>query len=102
MLNDVYYDQRKLSAFSSFENVRSAAKSKTASDIRTWLQKQDAYTLHRPIRKRFPRNPCSVNYVLDVFECNLVEVQALRKHNDGYKYLLTVVDVFSKFLQFAL
>jgi len=60
--------------------------------------KQDAYTLHRQVRKRFPRNPYSVNNILDVFECDLVDVQALSKHNDGHKYLLTVIDVFSKFL----
>jgi len=75
-----------------------AAKTKSASHIKTWLQKQDAYTLHRQVRKRFPRNPYSVNNILDVFECDLVDVQALSKHNDGHKYLLTVIDVFSKFL----
>ena len=65
--------------------------------MKTWLQKQDAYTLYRQVRKRFPRNPYSVN-ILDVFECDLVDVQALSKHNNGYKYLLTDIDVFSKFL----
>ena len=35
---------------------------------------------------------------MDVLECDLVDVQALKTHNDGYKYLLTVIDVFSKFL----
>jgi hypothetical protein len=27
-----------------------------------------------------------------------VEVKSLAKHNDGYRYLLTVIDVFSKFI----
>jgi len=31
-----------------------------------------------------------------------VDVQALSKHNDGHKYLLTVIDVFSKFLHIVL
>ena len=35
---------------------------------------------------------------MDIFECDLLHVQALSKYNDGYKYLLTVIDVFSKFL----
>ena len=64
--------------------------------MKTWLQKQDAYTLYRQVRKRFPRNPYSVN-ILDVFECDLVDVQALNKHNDGHKYLVTVIDVFQNF-----
>ena len=35
---------------------------------------------------------------MDVWECDLLNVQALSRHNDGVKYLLTVIDVFSKFL----
>ena len=35
---------------------------------------------------------------MDVWECDLVDVQALSRHNDGVKYMLTVIDVFSKFL----
>jgi len=98
MLSDLYYEPRVPSAFSSCEKLRSAAKTKSESIIQTWLQKQEAFTLHRPIRKRFPRNPYSVNNVMDVYECDLVDVQAFCKYNDGYKYLLTVIDVFSKFL----
>jgi len=98
MLADLYYDPRALSAFSTYKKVKRAAKTKSASHIKTWLQKQEAYTLHRQVRKRFPRNPHSVNNILEVFECDLVDVQALSKHNEGHRYLLTVIDVFSKFL----
>jgi len=98
MLRDLYYDPWASFAFSSYKKLQRAAKTKSTRDIKTWLQKDDAYILHRPIRKRFPRNPYSVNNVLDVFDCGLVDVQAINKHNDGYKYLLAVIDVFSKFL----
>jgi len=33
-----------------------------------------------------------------VWESDLVDIQGLSKYNDGIKYLLTVIDVFSKFL----
>ena len=35
---------------------------------------------------------------MDVWECDLIEVQALGKFNDNHKCLLTAIDVFSKFL----
>jgi hypothetical protein len=35
---------------------------------------------------------------MDVWECDLVDVQSFAKYNDGYRYLLTVIDVFSKFI----
>jgi transposase InsO family protein len=39
-----------------------------------------------------------VNNIHDVWESDLVDVQGLAKYNDGVKYLLTVIDVFCKFL----
>ena len=35
---------------------------------------------------------------MDVWECGLVDVQTLGKLNDNYNYILSVIDVFSKFL----
>ena len=34
---------------------------------------------------------------MDVWECDVVDVQALGKLSDKYKYILSVIDVFSKF-----
>ena len=33
---------------------------------------------------------------MDVWECDLVDVQGLSKHNDRIKYVSGVIDVFSK------
>jgi hypothetical protein len=35
---------------------------------------------------------------MDVWEADLLDVQNVSKFNDNYKYLLTVIDIFSKFL----
>ena len=35
---------------------------------------------------------------MDVWECDLIDVQALGKLNDNHNYLLTANYVFSKFL----
>jgi hypothetical protein len=35
---------------------------------------------------------------MDYWEYDLVDVQALRKFHDRYKFLLTAIDAFSKFL----
>ena len=98
MASKYYYDPARPSAYSTLEKLRAAVKKKPRGDIRAWLERQDVYTLHRRVRKRFPRNPYSVNNVMDVWECDLVDVQALRKFNDNFKYILSVIDVFSKFL----
>lgn len=54
--------------------------------------------MHRPTRKRYPRNSYTVNNALDVWECDLVDVRSLSGSNDGYTYLLTVIDVFTKYM----
>ena len=101
MLEDVYYDPRHEAAFGTLEKLKRVAKKTGVAkleQVKPWLEQQDAYTLHRPVRKRFPRNPYSVDNIMDVWECDLIDVQALSRHNEGVKYMLTVIDVFSKFL----
>ena len=63
-----------------------------------WLERQDAYTLHKPVRKHFQRNSYICTNVMEVWESDLLEVQNISKFNNDYKYLLTVIDVFLKFL----
>jgi hypothetical protein len=58
----------------------------------------DAFPMHMSTRKRFPRNPYTVDNAMDVWECHLFDVRSLRKYNDGYGYLLTVIDVFTRYM----
>ena len=63
-----------------------------------WLLRQDAFTKHRPTLRRFPRNPYTVPNMMDVWECDLMNMRWLSKYNHRYKYQLSVIDVFSKYL----
>jgi len=67
---------------------------KTPSQIKAWLETQDAYTLHRPLRKRFPRNPYTVNNINDVWEIDILDLTSLKKYNNNYRYLLQEVMCF--------
>jgi transposase InsO family protein len=94
----VYYDPSHPAAFGTLRKLAAVVPSEKNDKLQTWLQEQDAFTLHRPVRKRFPRNSYSVNNLMDIWELDLVDIQAFTKHNKGYKYLLTAIDVFTKFL----
>ena len=61
------------------------------------LERDLAYTLHKPRRRRFPTVPVIVGGLDDQWVADLVEVQPLAKYNRGLRYLLTVVDVLSKY-----
>jgi hypothetical protein len=98
MASKLYYDPVKPHALATLQKLRDVAKNMTHADIKKWVEKQDAYTLHRLVRKRIHRNPYNVTNIDHFWDCNLVDVQDLNKHNDGVKYVLTVIDVFSKLL----
>lgn len=66
--------------------------------IKQWLQNVEAYSLLRPVKHKFIRNrvvPAKRGFLLDV---DLADVSNLSSHNDGIKFWLIVIDVFSKYL----
>ena len=60
------------------------------------MLKQDAYTLHKPVRKHFKRRITFTTGIDDLWQADLVDLSSISKYNDAYKFLLTVIDVFSK------
>ena len=56
-----------------------------------------AEELHRPIRKHFTKRYVFVRNVDDIFGADLVDMRKLSKQNKGYKYILMVEDIFSKY-----
>ena len=61
------------------------------------LEKDLGYTLHKPRRRHFPTLPVKVFNVDAQWMSDLIEVVNISKQNRGFKYLLTVVDAFSKY-----
>lgn len=67
------------------------------SDVKKWLEKQPTYTLHKPARKSYTRNRVLVSGIDEQWQCDLADLSSLSTHNDGYRYLLNCIDIFSKF-----
>lgn len=53
--------------------------------------------LHKPARKNFIRRRVKIMGIDDLWQADLVEMIPYAKNNKNYKYLLTVIDCFSKF-----
>ena len=101
VLNSIYYNVNSPSSFSSVRKLYSEAKSKvpflTEQHVKDYLQKQLVYTLHRPSRRRFQRNKVISGELNEVFQADLVDMRNYKNKNDGCSYLLTVIDVLSKY-----
>jgi hypothetical protein len=54
-----------------------------------------AEELHKPAIKRFRKRNVIVRGVDKIWAFDLVDMQAFAEYNDGIKYLLCVIDIFS-------
>lgn len=102
-LAEQYFDAAHEAGYSSARNllrVNSRGERLSLAEkrrIADWLSNVDAYTLHHPVRKRIPRLYYDVDNVDDVWEGDLCQFDSIYKENDGYRYVLVVIDVLSKF-----
>ena len=94
-LKRVYYNPNSTGSFGGVNRLRKAT-GKPKKEVVEWLKAQDAYTLHKPTRYRFPRRRTIVGGIKDQYQCDLIDVQNLKKENGGNGYILTCIDVFSK------
>ena len=53
--------------------------------------------LHKPIRRNFKKRRVISNHVDDIWAADLVDMQYYSRSNKGYKYILMIIDVFSKY-----
>ena len=67
-----------------------------SKNVETW-QEDLANELHKPISRKFTRRRVIVNGIDEIWCSDLVEMQKFSKWNKGYRYLLMVLDVFSKY-----
>lgn len=100
VLHSIYYDARHEASFSGAAKLLTAAR-KISRDITKqqvveWLRKQTTYTLHKQARKRFRRNPFISTAIGEHCQADLVDLSMFKRENDGYSFLLTFIDIFSK------
>ena len=57
----------------------------------------EAEELLKPIRTKFKRRRVFVFNIDDIWSADLKDMQSFSKQNNGVKYLLTVIDLFSKY-----
>ena len=97
-LSDIYYDTSHLAAFRGEESLIQAVKNRVGKkDVKKWLQSQDTYTLHRPVRHKYPMLHYTVNNIDDLWEIDLVDMQSVKTYNNGVSFLLVCIDVLSKY-----
>jgi len=101
VLHHVFYDLTSPACYAGilpvFREAKKRLPSIKLSDVKAFLQEQDVYTLHKPIRRKFPRNKTFAVGIDSDWQADLCDVQKFKKYNDGHGHILTVIDVLSKY-----
>ena len=88
-------------AYSSLERVYQEAKRRNGnikrSDVKKWLSNQDSFTSHRQRRKHFLRGKIITSGIDDIHQADLLDVTRLARFNSNVRYILTVIDCFSRY-----
>ena len=96
----IYLDPEHPASFGGVEKLYKAAKKIDSKikrgDVTKWLSGVDAYTLNKQIKRRFPTSRVIVKGVDIQADVDLADVSNLSKANDGIKFLLIAIDVFSR------
>jgi hypothetical protein len=67
------------------------------ADVKNYLAKQLPYSIHKPVRHNFPRNHTYAGHIDQQWQADLADMQALKSENGGNNYILTCIDVLSRF-----
>ena len=54
--------------------------------------------LHKPIKRKFTRRKVESTDVDKIWSADLVDMQNLQKYNSGYRYILNVIDLYSRYV----
>lgn len=95
-LKTIYYNVKHPAGFSSVSKLAEAS-GYPYNQVKKWLKGQRTYTLHKQARKRYPTRKYLVHDIDDQWQADLADVSAISKHNNGNHFLLTVIDIFSRY-----
>ena len=77
-LQQRYYDPKRVRSYGGVAALRRVVPKQ---DVERWLSKQDAYTLHKPVRRRFKRCCVVVEGPNQQWQADLVEEEGQRRNN---------------------
>ena len=100
-LQNIYYDVSHPAGYSNpsrlLRQVKKDGRKINLRQIKDWLSTQETYSMHKPRRKKFPRDRIVVQSLDQQWEIDLSDLSSISKENKGYRYLFCCIDVLSKY-----
>ena len=92
----VYYDPARPGSLSGVLNL-TRYSGQPRHKVQKFLAGQETYSMHKPVRRKFPRRKTFSKGINDLFQADIVDVSNVSNYNDRKRYILTCIDVFSKY-----
>ena len=101
-LADIYYGVGDAGSYGGVDQLYGRARELhipgvTKDIVRKFLTDQVTYQLHKPARRKFIHNQTIVGHRDEQWQADLADMGKLAHDNKGYRYILTCVDVLSRY-----
>ena len=73
----------------------------TRKQVEDFLKTQTEYTIHKGVRRKFPRRRAIIPYIGYMIEVDCAYMLQYKDKNSGYGYFLVAIDTFSRLAQTA-
>ena len=101
LIASIYSDPRYQGGLSSVDKLFAAVRERdprvTRDEVKNWLRGQFSYTLHHQARRTWDRNKIIVDGPHIQCQIDIADMSPYKGENRGYRYILTMIDCFSRF-----
>ena len=94
-IHGIYTSPSNPAALGSIKNLVKAS-GLSRKKVLAYLQSSKTYTKFKPTRRKFQRLAVVALGITHIWSLDIAYIEKISKFNDGYKYLLLPVDVFSR------
>ena len=102
LLKKIYYNPSSPAGLGSIDKLYRRAKAINPNiklrDVKKFLKGSRVYTLHKLQKRKFLRRKVVSAGPRIILSCDLADLGALQKENQGMRYILVCVDVFSRYM----
>ena len=95
-LRELYFNPQSPASYSNLNKMWREVRS-SGRPIKYKEVKLATYQLHKPAIKKFTYRKTMASYAYQQFQADLVDMQKFAVYNDNFNYILTVIDVFSRY-----
>jgi hypothetical protein len=96
-INKLFTTPSEPGSFTGVATFRKNHKNFSLKKIKSELEGNDVYTLHKQVRRKFPERKVVVAGIDDQWQCDLLDIHKQKFANSHMCFLLTCIDVFRRY-----